>query len=358
VLSIVLRTDNIGRAWGEVWGEIVGVLWLLVSVGLLLGLGLGAAEVRRLGRMPIDTRLRGRGYAWTAVVLGLFELLGAGALLFFAAAFSRGRQIRTRGAVVLPPVTAGATWSAVGPQAAPIDAALDDVTRAQLAAQWRENGRTEHASVAAFARLTLDLMELGAPPKLLADAQRDALDEIAHTELCFALARELDGQALSPGPFPRAQPGATLSLGRTVALARLAVDSLVDGALHEGLSARVVAQLAQAHPHPRVQSMLRTIAGDEGRHAAHGWDVLAWCVHEGGDAVRAAVRGALTRLPHDITPSTALAARDGAWERWGIPGLAREQAAHRALRAQVVARVEALLDVNDGCTDVTTARAA
>jgi hypothetical protein len=48
------------------------------------------------------------------------------------------------------------------------------------------------------------------------------------------LARAFDGKNVSPGPFPEAQRVATLPRSRSFALAKLAVDSLIDGALHEG----------------------------------------------------------------------------------------------------------------------------
>jgi hypothetical protein len=144
--------------------------------------------------------------------------------------------------------------------------------RATLAHQWRENGRTEHASVAAYARLTLDLIALGAPPSLVRAAQRDALDEIRHTELCFSLARAIDGRDVGPGPFA-VMDGASRSGSRALSLARLAVDSLVDGALHEGVSARVIAQLAKRTDMEPIRALLKELAADEGRHAAHGWDV-------------------------------------------------------------------------------------
>src|SRR5688572_6390900 len=82
--------------------------------------------------------------------------------------------------------------------------------------------------------ITLDLIALGAPPALVAAAQRDALDEIRHAELCFSLARALDGGALGPAPFPEVQRARARSSARPRALAQLAVDALIDGALHEG----------------------------------------------------------------------------------------------------------------------------
>jgi len=241
--------------------------------------------------------------------------------------FRRGRQLRRRGRVLLPRVEAGslgASWTAA---ALPGRLSPEYVADARVtAAQWRDNGRTEHASVAAFAALSTDLMSVGAPPSLIAAASRDALDEIRHTELCFSLARALDGQKLGPGPFPDARRGgAPLTLGRTHALARLAVDSLVDGALHEGVSARVLAKLARRCGSPVVADMVKQIARDEGRHAAHGWDVVVWCVEEGGSPVVHALEASLRALPDVMTSPLPEAARDGGWERFGIHGSQLEE---------------------------------
>jgi hypothetical protein len=157
--------------------------------------------------------------------------------------------------------------------------------RAKLAARWRENGRTEHASVAAFTRLTLDLIALGAPAGLIEAANHDSLDEIRNADFCFSLARALDDRRESPGPFPGAQHAGGLPASRPLALAQLAVSSLVDGALHDGLSARVIARLAKRCEEPTVRDVLLELAADEGRHSAHGWDVVEWCLAEGGAPV-------------------------------------------------------------------------
>jgi len=186
------------------------------------------------------------------------------------------------------------------------------------------------------------LMSLGAPPELMAAAQQDALDEIRHTELCFSIARALDGAAESPGPFPEAKRAGGLPGPRSLALVALAVDSLVDGALHEGVSARVVARLVKRCEVPAVREALKEIAADEGRHAAHGWDVVLWCVAEGGPAVVAAVVGAVRGLPQAIHSDLPLAARDGGWERYGIPGHPLENEEYGKGRADLVRRVTAL----------------
>lgn len=276
-------------------------------------------------------------------------LMGLFAAWLSTMTFTRGRQIRSFGKILLPPVEARAeAWTVLGRDAEGTSSelaltattrALDAPTRSALAAQWRENGRTEHASVAAFARLTLDLMALGAPPELVAGANRDALDEIRHAELCFGLARALDGRADGPGAFPIAAKARSLAVTRTMALAELAVDSLIDGALHEGVSARIVAKLARRCEDPAIGAMMKEIAADEGRHARHGWDVVKWCVAEGGEPVVKALAGAVRMLPPTMSSPMPAEARDGRWERFGLMGEAMEAEEHRAARADVVRRV-------------------
>ncbi|MEW5852915.1 MAG: ferritin-like domain-containing protein [Myxococcota bacterium] len=269
-------------------------------------------------------------------------LAGMGALFTLMATygFRRGRQLRRGHEVLLPRVSReGATWVEKGDA---LDVAKE--VAPGLAAQWRENGRTEHASVGAFAKLTLDLMALGAPPTLVAAANRDSLDEIRHTQLCFTLARGLDGRAEGPGPFPETSTASPLRGTRTMKLAQLAVDSLVDGALHEGVSARVVAKLVSRCQVPAIRAVLKEIAADEGRHAAHGWDVVEWCVAEGGQPVRDALLGALPALPDEVNSGLPDAAATGAWEVYGIPGRDLEASEYARARENVTRRVRALCE--------------
>jgi hypothetical protein len=262
-----------------------------------------------------------------------FSLFGM--LLAYVATigFSRGRQLRRFGRVLLPGLRPDEAWATapipLDPQGAPEG----------LADQWRENGKTEHASVAACARVTLDLMALGAPPSLIAAANRDALDEIRHAQLCFSLAQALDGRAIGPAAFPQAQRVSGLPRSRTRALVRLAVDSLVDGALHEGVSARIIAKLTQRCQVPAVAAVLKEIAADEGRHSAHGWAVVAWCLDEGGRPVAEALRGAARALPHQMRSTLPREASAGRWERWGIHGHALEAVEYAAALAHLRERV-------------------
>lgn len=348
------------------------VLALTVAVGTALFVGvLKAAKVESVGPYVLAVlvgsvavvRFAVRGVAQTfrdfagpsrrpltmLAVLGGFSVLlanvamavgGSYVVLLSLLGSARGRQLRRHLRVLLPPVAPGTDW------AEPADAsriAASDTVPDGVAEQWRENGRTEHASVAAFARLTLDLMAVGAPPALVAASHQDGLDEVRHTELCFGLARRLDGRAAGPASFPEARRVPPLPRSRPLALAKLAVDSLVDGALNEGVSARSLARLAERCEAEPIRVVLKQLAADEGRHAAHGWDVVEWCVAEGGWVVESVLAGALRALPAEQRTRRPVAAAEGEWERWGIPGRALEEEEYRAARAHLLTRLEALL---------------
>lgn len=315
-----------------------------VALGLstalfVLGVGWSIVAMVRIARSNDPAR----GALSFAVVLlplftgAVFSLLGAFLTLWATVGFARGRQLRRRGRILLPPVEDRVGWAGLD-----LEVSAAPELRARLAARWRENGRTEHASVAAFARLTLDLIALGAPATLIEAANRDAKDEIRHAELCFSLARALDSRSESPGPFPAAQHAGGLPSTRSLALAQLAVSSLIDGALHEGVSARVIARLVKRCEEPTVRDALRELAADEGRHAAHGWDVVEWCLSEGGAPVAHALRGALRTIPVHVESDLPMDARDGGWEKHGIHGAVLEAEEYAKARADVVRRVGTL----------------
>jgi hypothetical protein len=120
------------------------------------------------------------------------------------------------------------------------------------------------------------------------------------------------------------------------------VDSLIDGALHEGVSARIIAKLARRCDVPAIRATLKSIAADEGRHAAHGWAVAEWCIAEGGTSVGKALLGAIRMLPQQMHSQLPEPAADGRWERWGIHGHGLEAEEYLAARAHLVERVHAL----------------
>lgn len=155
--------------------------------------------------------------------------------------------------------------------------------RARIAEAWRQDAQAEHASVAAFARATLELMAVGAPPELLEGCQRAALDEIDHARRCFALAATYGGEEIEPDGLPALAP-------RRTDLSRLAADTFAEGCVGESIAALVAERALRHCLDPAVRDALATIAADEARHAALAWATLRWAVDHGGDAVRDAVR--------------------------------------------------------------------
>jgi hypothetical protein len=160
---------------------------------------------------------------------------------------------------------------------------MDPELAARIADGWSEDAQMEHASVAAFARATLELMSVGAPAELLAGCQRAALDEIDHARRLFTLAGCYGGRELAPGPLPALAP-------RSADLSRLAADTFAEGCAGESIAALAAERALRSCIDPAVRDALEVIATDEARHAALAWATVRWAVNAGGDVVREAVR--------------------------------------------------------------------
>jgi hypothetical protein len=191
--------------------------------------------------------------------------------------------------------------------------ALSPADRAALASAWLADARMEHASVASFARFSLDLLAVGAPAELVAAAHAAAIDEVHHARLCFAFASAYAGATLTPEPFP---------FGGAVAvesdLAALAAAAVREGCVGETLAALQAAeQLAQATD-PAVRAALTTIAEDEAAHAELAWRTVAWALAQGVPAVQRAVAAAFA----DVTagaPAALAGASSAALAAHGRP---------------------------------------
>jgi hypothetical protein len=208
-------------------------------------------------------------------------------------AFSVGQQARTARAVERDD-WAGVFGSGGGHTQA------SDVSDT-LARGWLEDALAEHASVASFVRLTLELVSLGAPAELVERAQSAALDEIRHAQLCFALSERYSGRPV--GPSALAVDGALPS----VDLEQLAVRTVRDGCIGETVAALIVAEQAHAAVDPELAAGLHAIAEDEARHAELSWSLLRWAVEAGGTRVRAEVartfESALAQLATSAMPA-------------------------------------------------------
>jgi hypothetical protein len=151
--------------------------------------------------------------------------------------------------------------------------------RACLGERWLAAARAEHASVPAFRRLGSQLVAAGAPVALVNRCEAAAADEIRHARRCFALARAYSGVDWTAGTLSYAADAADAS----VDLSSLAIESLVDGCIGEGIAADLAGAGARRATDPVIGESLMMIANDEAAHAELAWAVVMFCI-ERGDA--------------------------------------------------------------------------
>lgn len=191
-------------------------------------------------------------------------------------------------------------------------AALPSAVRQRIADAWLDDARAEHASIAAFARATLELMAVGAPPDLVAGCQRAGLDEVDHAQRCFTMAARYGRAARQPGALPALSP-------RTGGKARVARDTFAEGCVGETIAALVAERAARNCTDGTVADALSRIAADEARHAALAWATVDWAVRSGDRQVAAGLMRAAAQLrpppepmaPASVDPHSELLAEHG-----------------------------------------------
>lgn len=210
-------------------------------------------------------------FLWVLNVLALFQGMGGGA--FMGGAW--GRPLRIRGLQRHPNLRLGADWTA-GER--PDPTGLDAPTRAALEALWLHDAQKEHASVPAFTRVSWLLAAVGAPADLLLWCHRAAMEEIDHTQRCFALAAGYAGRSFTVEDMPDLllSPIAGGRHAQTDPLVALAVESLSDGCQLEDFNADVAARCAAVCTEPATRGVLERIAREERTHADFSWAVLEW----------------------------------------------------------------------------------
>jgi len=217
-----------------------------------------------------------------------------------------GRPFVVEGAARVAPIASSRSWSDDGvARALALGAtALPSSERDAVAKRMLEQARLEHASVASFARASLELIALGAPPDLLRDTARAMQDEIEHARLCFAIARAHGAGDAGPGPLDLAG-----ALPNGVDPARIAYAVAYEGCVGETLGAAEAAEESREAADPVLREVLARIAEDEQRHAALAWRTLAWLgATFGPDARVAASRGVDDAL-RELTGDAASALR-------------------------------------------------
>jgi hypothetical protein len=154
--------------------------------------------------------------------------------------------------------------------------AIDALTSRELAKAWLSDGLEEHASIAAFARFSMLLLSVAAPPELVAASQRASLDEIAHARDCFALARRFGARDAGPGAL---EVHDAMGAGPR-SLADLAALTVEEGCVGETLGAALAGEQLALAGDAETRRILARIVRDEARHAELAWRFVAWAVAE------------------------------------------------------------------------------
>ena len=165
--------------------------------------------------------------------------------------WGEGRPFRVGGTARLAQGGPAAGWCA--------DLDVDATVPAPLVRAWEERGLAEHASVAAFSRFALQLLQLGAPAELLAATTRAMAEEVEHARLAFGVAAQVSGgEARGPGPLD-----VTGALDGALSPRQILEDLLVEGCIGETLAASEASEEARLCRDPAVRSVLTTIAREE-----------------------------------------------------------------------------------------------
>jgi hypothetical protein len=215
---------------------------------------------------------------------------------------SVGRPFLVAGEARVAGAASRADWSAS--QSPRLDG-LGVGEKAELAARWTEIALMEHASIAAFARFTLELLSLGAPAELVDHAQRAIADEVNHARDAFALASSFAGRAIGPGPL---EVRDALSATSMVDVVRAAV---LEGCIGETVAAVEAAEALALAEDEAVRSVLQRVAADEATHAELAFRFVKWAilhaepafVGELADEVTKIVDGARSSCPEMVNPS-------------------------------------------------------
>ncbi len=234
--------------------------------------------------------------------------------------YCSGRPLVDGAQVLAAPAVGRTDWADLAcPAASPIARALADA--------WLADAAAEHASVAAFGRVAMELMAVGAPPQLLDDTLRAAQDEIRHARACYGMASRFTPTIQGPGPLPAVAP-------RTPTLVQVAVDAFLEGCIGETTAALIAERGAALATDHHTQALLAGIASDEAEHAALAWRTVKWALEHGGAEVAGALRRAFADLPvasFEDTPNHPH------WRAYGRLTRADAQAAAADARREIVA---------------------
>jgi hypothetical protein len=221
---------------------------------------------------------------------------------------------------------------------------LHPEARELLATAWSAAALDEHAAVAAFARVALDLLAHGAPAHLVARTTEAATEEVHHARLGFALASAYAGRSVAPGAFPLGD-----QVPVTQDLAAFAAATAREGCLGETLTTLLALECLAHATDPAARAALQQITADELGHARLAWATVRWAIDAGGAPVRDAVAAVFARAEAQgwsLPDRLADGPHRDALVAHGVPDAAMARGAlDRGLREVVLPAARALLGI-------------
>src|SRR5262249_53704750 len=159
-----------------------------------------------------------------------------------------------------------------------------------------------------------ELLHLGAPRPLVAEARRAAVDEERHARVMARRARAKGAHCAIPRARPFPSPRS---------LEVVAHENAVEGCVRETFGALLLRWQASHPPDPSLQRVSAGIAGEEPRHAALAWAAARWFEERVDEKTRARLGAARARAIRELRRSARALPFDAAV---GLPTPAQRRA--------------------------------
>lgn len=173
----------------------------------------------------------------------------------------------------------------------------------EVAEYYRKVGLAEHASVASFSRVVLELMENAAPAWLLDRTMLAAREEIHHAQMAFAVARSWSQESFHVTGMDGLIEGQ--KSGGLVELARRTVAEACAGETPAFLKVAVAKHFVQDM---QISEYLNKVLVEEKLHASLAWATVAWAV----SAARRDEQRLVKLAVHQVLAETASSLRSQA----------------------------------------------
>lgn len=218
---------------------------------------------------------------------------------------------------------------------------MTEEERHYIGEAWVESGLGEHASVASFARFTLDLMSVAAPPELLQRSIQAMSDEVNHATLCFGVASKFLGRVVSPGRLDL-----TGVFSEMTTPAQILHATVSEGCVSETISLAYAARAMDQASDDGIRGVLKTIVTDESRHSKLAWDFVQWLLMTKPELRDQAIRSfkSAVSTPYGQPPS---AKEFPIAERFGhLMHESKEQLRAEFISSKIVPRAAKLLEIS------------